>query len=437
MYYGWWVVFGCAGIVFLASGTFFYGFGTLITPMSDEFGWSRALIAGAFSLRTELGGVWAPVVGYLVDRVGPRRLLVAGAFVVGAGFILLSRIESAWHLYVVAMIIAMGLGATGGPVAMAAVAYWFRKKRGRALALMTVGGGSSGVMVVVLALLIAAFGWRTALLVMGLTQWAICIPLALVVRNRPQDMGLLPDGEPILPAEQQTGADERQSPTVGREGPGGGATVREDEGLTISQALRTRAFWLVAVAMSLIGLGSVAIIAHQVAFLEESLGLSPVAASAAQMAVPIVSLAGRLGFGWLADYVEKRKVLAISYLFIAVGILLAATTQSAWQVPLYLIIFAPGWGGSISVRPAFQVDYFGLRAFGGIQGLMFFVGSVGSFVGPIFAGAVYDITDSYRPGFLILGLAALAAAPAVLMVGKPRAEAARAAGDSGTDALDV
>ena len=421
MYYGWWVVFGCAGIIFLAGGTFFYGFGTLVTPMSDEFGWSRAVIAGAFSLRTELGGVWAPVVGYLVDRIGPRLLLLVGVFMVGAGFILLSRIEAAWHLYVVAVIIAIGLGGTGGPVAMAAVAHWFRKKRGRALALMTVGGGSSGIMVVALASLIAAFGWRTALLIMGLTQWAVCIPLALAVRNRPQDLGLLPDGEPVLPAEQQMGADERQTPTVGLEGPGGGVNVRQEEGLTISQALRTRAFWLVAVAMALVGLGSVAIIAHQVAFLEESVGLSPVAASAAQMAVPIVSLAGRLGFGWLADYVEKRKVLAISYLFIAVGILLSATAQSAWQVPLYLIIFAPGWGGSISVRPAFQADYFGLRAFGGIQGLMFFVASVGNFAGPIFAGAVYDITDTYRPAFLILGLAALAAAPLVLMAGKPSA----------------
>ncbi len=174
--------------------------------------------------------------------------------------------------------------------------------------------------------------------------------------------------------------------------------------------------------MGLVGFGSLAVIAHQVAFLEESVGLSSLTASAAQMAVPIVSLAGRLGFGWLADYVDKRKVLAAAYLFIAVGVLLAATVQSAWQVPLYLIIFAPGWGGSISVRPAFQADYFGLRAFGGIQGLMFFVASVGAFTGPIFAGAIYDVMDTYRPAFLIVGLAALVAAPTVLMVGKPRAE---------------
>ena len=428
MFYGWWVVFASGGIIFLTGGTFFYGFGTLITPMTKEFGWSRAAIAGAFSLRTELGGVGAPVAGYLVDRMGPRRLVLVGVFLVGTGFILLSRIQEAWHLYAVAAFIAIGMSATAGPVAMTAVAHWFQKKRGRALALMTVGGGSSGVMVVVLASLIAAFDWRTALLIMGLIQWAVCIPLALIVRNRPQDLGLLPDGEPALPVERQVAADERRAPAGDAGGPGYGVAARQDEGLTIGQALRTRSFWLLAVAMSLIGFGSVAIIAHQVAFLEESMGFSPLMASAVQMGVPIVSLAGRLGFGWMADYVDKRKLLAAAYLFIGVGVILLATVQSAWQVPLYLIIFAPGWGGSISVRPAFQADYFGLRAFGSIQGLMFFVASVGAFAGPIFAGAVYDVMGSYRLAFLIVGLAALVAVPLVLMAGKPQREVAKEAG---------
>jgi sugar phosphate permease len=424
LFYGWWVVLASGGIIFLTTGTFFYGFGTLITPMTKEFGWSRAAIAGAFSLRTELGGVGAPVAGYLVDRVGPRRLVLVGVLLVGTGFILLSRIQTVWQLYAVAALIAIGMSATAGIVAMVAVTYWFDKKRGRALALMTVGGGSSGVMVVVLAALIAAFDWRTALLIMGLVQWGICIPLALVVRNRPQDMGLLPDGEPSLSAERQVAADERETPVVVSESAVGWVAARQDEGLTISRALRTSSFWLVAFAMSLIGFGSVAVIAHQVAFLEEEVGFSSLVASSVQMGVPIVSLAGRLGFGWLADYVDKRKVLAVAYLFIGIGVLLLATVQSAWQVPLYLIIFAPGWGGSISVRPAFQADYFGLRAFGSIQGLMFFIGSAGSFTGPVFAGAIYDVTDSYRLAFLIVGLAVLVACPTVLAASRPQMEEA-------------
>jgi len=196
----------------------------------------------------------------------------------------------------------------------------------------------------------------------------------------------------------------------------------------MSQALRNRSFWLVASAMGLGGLGSQAVIVHQIPFMEDSLGFSTQAASLVAMAMPMVSLAGRLGLGWLADYADKRKVLAGSYVLLGVGTLLFAVIQSGWQVILFLAVFSPGWGGSIAVRPAFQADYFGLRAFGGIQGLMFTVASVGSFAGPILAGAVYDAVGSYRPGFLIVGLASLMAVPVILMARRPQAEPAKALG---------
>ncbi|MGQ9571689.1 MAG: MFS transporter [Dehalococcoidia bacterium] len=429
MFYGWWIVFSSAGIIFLTGGTFFYGFGTLVTPLSNTFGWSRAAISGAFSLRTELGGVEAAAIGYLVDRIGSRRLLVAGVFLVGLGFVLLSFIQAIWQLYVVVAIIALGMGATGGAVPMVAIAHWFHKKRGRALAFMTMGAGTSGVMVVVLATLIDFTDWRTALLVMGLTQWAICFPLALIVRDRPQDMGLLPDGEPApTPAAQPVAADQGQPPATDPEHPSKAVISPQDEGFTVGQALRTRCFWFVAIAMSLVGFGSQAVIVHQIPFMEDSLHLTTQSASLVAMAMPIVSLAGRLGFGWLADYVDKRKVLAASYFCIGAGVLLFSVVHSSWQILLYLAIFGPGWGGSIAVRPAFQADYFGLRAFGSIQGLMFFVASAGSFFGPIFAGGVYDLVDSYRPGLQIVGLAALLAVPIVLAAGKPLAQPAEAAG---------
>jgi MFS family permease len=102
--------------------------------------------------------------------------------------------------------------------------------------------------------------------------------------------------------------------------------------------------------------------------------------------------------------------------------------HSPWQILFYLAVFSPGWGGSLAVRPAYQADYFGLRAFGGIQGWMMTISAVGSVFGPIFAGAMYDITEGYRPAFLIVGLVALTAVPAVLMAGRSQKELARAAG---------
>ena len=416
VFYGWWVVSASAGIIFLTGGTFFYGFSALVKPLQNEFGWSRALISGAFSVRTEVGGLASPVVGYLVDRIGSRRLLLTGVALVGVGFILLSRVESVWAFYAAVMIIAVGMSATGGPVALTAAAHWFERQRGRAMAVLTAGAGSSGVMVVVLATLISAFGWREALLIMGIVQLALCIPLALVVRHRPQEMGLLPDGEPLQPRP----AAGRATALAEADGLADGPLRLQDSGFTIAQALRSRTFWLLALAMSLAGFGSTAIIVHQVVYVTEAAGLSDEEAAVVAMMMPMISLVGRLGFGWLADYREKRQVLAASYVLLGLGILLLAAAQEPWQLVFFLVVFSPGWGGSIAVRPAFQAEYFGLRAFGAIQGLMFTVSTLGSVAGPIFAGWVHDSTDTYRQAFVVLALATLAAAPAVLMVGRPR-----------------
>jgi sugar phosphate permease len=416
VFYGWWVVSASAAIIFLTGGTFFYGFSALVKPLQNEFGWSRALIAGAFSLRTQSGGLASPVVGYLVDRVGSRRLLFAGIALVGAGFIFLSRVESVWAFYAAVMVIAVGMSATGGPVAMTAAAHWFERQRGRAMALLATGAGASGVMVLVLATLISAFGWREALLITGIVQWVVCLPLALVVRHRPEEMGLLPDGEPPLPRPEV----ERAAALADPDGVGDGSLPVEDSGLTIAQALRTRSFWLLALAMALAGFGSTAIIVHQVAFVTEATGLSDEQAAVVAMMMPIISLAGRLGFGWLADYREKRLVLAASYVLLGLGILLLAAAQQPWQLLFFLAVFSPGWGGSMAVQPAFQAEYFGLRAFGALQGLTFTVSTLGSVAGPIFAGWVHDSTDTYRHAFVVLALASLAAAPAILMAGQSR-----------------
>ena len=416
VFYGWWVVSASAAIIFLTGGTFYYGFSALVKPLQDQFGWSRALISGAFSLRTQSGGVASPIVGYLVDRVGSRRLLLTGTVLVGAGFIFLSRVESVWAFYVAVMIIAVGMSATGGPVAMTTAAHWFERQRGRAMAVLTAGAGASGVMVVVLATLISAFGWREALLIIGIAQWAVCIPLALLVRHRPEEMGLLPDGEPPRPPAEVGRVTAPPEADAVADGP-----LRiQDSGMTVSQALRTRTFWLLALAMSLAGFGSTAIIVHQVVYVTEATGLSDGEAAVVAMLMPVVSLAGRLGFGWLADYREKRQVLAASYTLLGLGILLLAAAQEPWQLVFFLVVFSPGWGGSIAVQPAFQAESFGLRAFGAIQGLAFTVSTLGSVAGPIFAGWVHDSTDTYRHAFVVLALASLAAAPAILMVGRPK-----------------
>jgi MFS family permease len=403
-FYGWWVVTATAIIVFLTGGTFFYGFSALFNPIEDEFGWSRASVAFAFSLRSEVGGLASPVMGLLVDRVGSRRLMLFGVVIVAAGFVALSRTESLVTFYGSVIIIAIGMSATAGPVGMVAIAHWFHKRRGRALSFMTAGAGTSGVMVLVLELLISSFGWRDALVIMAVTQLIVCFPLAMTIRNRPDEIGLMPDGEP------PTSTNEGDSPR----------TPVYAEGLTLGQAVRTRAFWQLSFAVMLTNVGMIAVIVHQIPFFTKSIGISEGLAAASVTAMTLISLSGRFGMGQLADVVDKRRVLATSFGTCALALLLFATIYEPWQIIYALPVFAIGWGGIIPVRPAFQAEYFGMKAFGAIQGIVFTVATIGGFVGPVFAGWMYDQTESYRLAFVILSAGAFLAVPLILTISRPK-----------------
>jgi MFS family permease len=413
-FYGWWVVIASAAIVLVTTGTFYYGFSTLVGPLGDEFGWSRALIGGAFSVALVASGWSAPVAGHLADRLGAPRLLLVGVLLMGGGFVLLGLIQAAWALYVVMATVAIGMSVAGPVVCYIAIAHWFVKKRGWALALMSCGVGASGVMVVVLAALISLLGWRNAVVSIGIFQLVVCIPLALTVRHRPEDMGLLPDGERHASGQSSSGpavASLRAESAVGRR--------VEDVGLTMRQALGTRSFWLLTCGGALAALGSTAIIAHMVPFLSESAGLTEEGAALIAMGIPFGSLVGRVSFGWLADHVAKRQLVMVAWVLQGAGILIFATISSPWQAALFLVVFALGWGGAIPVLPALVADYFGLRAFGGIQGLLWAISTLGAFTGPVFAGVVYDMMDSYRPAFFLMTFTTMAAVPAILMMGRP------------------
>jgi sugar phosphate permease len=273
---------------------------------------------------------------------------------------------------------------------------------------MTVGAGLSGVMVLVLEGLISAFGWRSALVIMAAVQLLVCTPLALSMRNRPSELGLLPDNDAWdegEPPEQQAA---RYAP----------------EGYTVGQAVRSSSFWKLSIAMMLTNVSTIAIIVHQIPFLTNSVGISEGLAAASVTAMTLLSLIGRLGLGQLADVMDKRHVMALALGVTAVSLLLMATVYEGWQIVYALPFFALGFGGVIPVRPAFQAEYFGMRAFGAIQGLVFTVATLGALAGPVFAGWMYDQTGSYRLAFTILSLGSALAVPLVLTIKRPDWETA-------------
>jgi len=404
-FYGWWVVFASASVILLSAGTFAYGFGTLVTPLTAEFGWSRAAISLGFSLRTEVGGVAAPVVGFLVDRVSPRLIMTTGVLVAGTGFILMSQVQSLWMFYAAIMFIAFGTSSTSSSAPNVAISRWFRRRRGRALGLMTLGGGISGVMALLLAWLIDSYGWRDALIITGVLQLVVGVPLALSIRNRPQDLGLEPDGVPPESIATPEGARLQHL---------------ESQGMTSKEALRSSVFWRVSLAMALSSFATTAVIVHQVPYLEESAGMSEAAAAGSVTAMTILSILGRLGLGSAADFLQNRVVMCVALVCIGVSLALFATVSSPWQLAYVLPLFGIGHGGVVPVRSGLYAQYFGLKALGSIQGLALTIQTIGGFLGPVIAGILYDSTDSYRLAFVMLGIAPLIGAPLILSARPPR-----------------
>lgn len=412
IFYGWWIVSACATLNFYIGGVFFYGYQAFFDPIKDTFGWSRTAMSFAHTLQRLEGGIAAPIVGFLFDRVGPRKLMLFGVTVAGLGFILLSRVNSLWAYYLCFMVVSIGFSTGSTAVAMATIANWFIKKRTRALALMLTGFGLSGALVPVMVWLIDQSGWRDTMFFMGIVLWLIGIPIALLMRHRPEQYGLLPDGE----TPQAEGSATEESNAIAK--PSGVEAWPPEIDFTAREALRTRAFWFISLTYSIQVLASSAIFVHLITYLT-TLDISRSIGALAVTGMTLTSLVGRLGFGWLGDIRDKRHLLVVTLSLQCIGVLILANITSPWHLIPFLIAYSPAYGGPIPLRPAIIGEYFGRTSFGAIQGIMMTVTVIGGLIGPIFAGWMCDVTGSYRLAFVILAFTSLAAIPVILAAKRP------------------
>ena len=392
VFYGWWIVLACWAVTLYGGGAFFFGFSAFFKPISEEFGWSRALTAGAISLSQAEGFIEGPIVGPLVDKFGPRKLMLFGVTLASIGFLALSIVNGLLMFYLVyVLLLAIGFNTGFFVAAQAAVANWFIRKRSRAPGpaqhrqrLWRRGDGSA-----LIAALILAFGWRVAALFLGVGLFAIGIPLAFIVRHRPEQYGYLPDNaksqdELII---TRTSAGDRIAH----------ALVGELD-FTIWEALRTPVFWMLAVAFGLRTMAISATVVHQIPFLTDA-GISQQAAAGVLALMGLMSIPGRIGFGILGDYFNKRYLLAIAYLFQAAGILILLTADSLSQVVLFTVVFGVGWGAP-NLLFAMRADYFGRKYFATIAGAEQSIVAIGTVIGPVYAGLIYDINQSYQIAFI-------------------------------------
>ncbi len=396
-----WLVVGSSGVVILTiSASFFYGFGVFFTDIRDEFGWTVAATALAFSLRSEIGGLGAPLVGIGIDRFGARSMVMFSVTMTCIGVLILSFIQNLWQFYAAMIVVAIGASGAGGQIAQAAVATWFERRRSFAMSMTTVGGALGGFLVVVIAEIVEEFGWRVALRCMVVAMVTVGVAFGTQVRSRPADHPQPIDGREHRDAEGRVVA----------------ASTRW--GIPVMRALRTRAFIFSCLAGIALSFATTAFLVHQVPFLEQ-LGVSKAYASWSVVLLTTASLLGRVGLGMLGDRVRKTTLLAICGILVTAGILVLSQARTLEHAVIATLLLAPGFGGTMPIRPAMMADYFGTKYFGTLNGLGAVIGTTGGSIGPWVVGRIVDVTGTYQLGWYVAAAAALVSVPLVMLATAP------------------
>ena len=416
IFYGWWIVAAAIVLNFFVGGTFVYGFTVFFNPIRNTFGWGAAVTSVAFTLQRLESGFLEAAAGFLVDRVGPRKLMLGGWGAVGLGFLMMSRVNSLWSFYGSFLLIAVGMSFAAFIVIFAPIANWFEKKRSRAMTLVATGFGASGMLVPLVAYAVGELGWRETLVIVAVVAWVIGIPLSLVMRHKPEQYGYLPDG--VVLADKGGSAKPDNSESIG-ETPGGDSDPIAT-GLTLRASVRTKAFWLLAAVFFFQFIGASAVMVHLVPYLE-SVEVSSTLAATVVTGVTVSSLIGRLGFGLVGDFANKRYLITIGITLQTIGVFILSfvTKDRIWLIVPYLLTYAPGFGATVPLRLALIADYFGSRNYGTIMGIMTLISMAGGLASPIIAGWIFDTTGSYQLAWQLFALITIPAIPLKLLSKAP------------------
>ena len=362
----------------VANGLYF-SFSVFLPPLVEEFRWSRALTSGALSLSTVVQGALAPVAGLLADRLGPRRVILAGVGFLSAAALLAATVRGPWELYLYTGL----LGAVGlvglGPVPMGVLlSRWFSERRGRAVGIAFSGMGAGVFVTGPLAQwLIGSFGWRAATATLGTGALAILLPLVWLGAHDPR------------PRRNERSAEPDETP-------------RTESHPTLSGAIGMRAFWALWFAYLFTPLAVFPVTTHQVAFAIDR-GFQPLLAASVLGVMGLMSSIGRISFGFAVDRLGGALAATLSYGCTAAGALallaLEGDPRVGWLVA-YALVFGLGFGARGPIITAMASDLFGGRRFGVIYGALSIGNGIGGAIGPWFGGVVHDMTGSYRVVFL-------------------------------------
>ena len=378
---GYRVVAACFVIQGTVIGSMF-AYGVFFLELEAEFGWSRAMISGASSLSFVIMGVLGILAGKLNDKIGPRILITVSALFFGIGYGSMSRLQAPWELFLFYGVLA-GIGySTHDVVTLSTIARWFVRRRGTMTGIAKVGTGIGQLLVpVIAAMLIASYGWRHAVFVIGAASLLIVVAAAQLMRRDPRSQGQHPDGLQIAPAHAS------------------GAS--RETGMTLAEAAATGQFWILCAVQLSVFFCLMTVMIHIVPHAMDR-GVAPAVAAAILSTIGAVSIAGRLTIGRLLDRLGGRRSLAVCFVILLLSFVVLQVAEATWLLFVFAAVYGFAHGGFFTVMSPTLAEFFGTSSHGVIFGCVLFSGTIGGAVGPLLAGSLFDMSGGYGVAFMIL-----------------------------------
>lgn len=413
-FYGWVILAISFGAMTLAMGAR-NSFSIFFVVILEEFGWSRAGTAGIFSLNVVVYGIAAPFSGALVDKFGPRKILIAGTIILSLAIIFCSMIRTVFHLYILfGAMAAIGTSLIGYPVHSSVLPNWFVKRRGLVFGIFTSGWGASFLLMPLVQSFIVQFGWRISFVLFGALIGAILLPLfAIFSRHRPEDIGILPDGDYSAEEEKPLTPQVQTGKAVD--------SAWINTNWTLRKALRTYQFWLIFFSFFCIfGIVENMIVVHQIALMKD-VGLSESFAASIVALWGLMVVIGNLS-GFFSDKLGREKTFTLGTLISVAGICMLLLTEKIvyrWMPYIYAVSFGLGVGINSPILGAALADIFHGKNFGSINGFVVLGFGLGGIIGPWLGGFIFDTTGSYSTA-LLLAIVITCIALVLLWLAAPR-----------------
>ena len=407
IFFGWYIVATCFFIAFLTVGVK-NAFGIFVIPMSEEFGWTRTTISLAAASGFLINGITQPFLGHLFDRIGGRRVIVVGLVLIGIFTLLLSlTFHILFMLIVFSFLLSTALSGPSLTNTMALISKWFKRRRATAISINTVGTSIGGLILVPFAMyFLQATGWRMTWLILGLLILLLAVPLALLfIRENPEALGLLPDGDKEY---QEQAEYEKREDRLGE--------FEVDHWI---KSFRSAPMWQLSAAYVVCGVTTGMISTHFVPFAIER-GISPGKAALIFGLMMGLNSLGGIGAGVLSDKFGRKNVLAAVYLLRGIGYVMLVCIPSSLGMWAFAIAAGFSWVASVPLTSALTADVYGLRVLATISGITFLCHQVGSFIMVLLAGVLFDLTGSYTLPFAIAGSLLFPAALAAYTIKEKR-----------------